>query len=152
VATGTLTSGFSEEAKAVAKATGMAKVRLSRTNFFGNQAAFDELAAVWEDCRQPNWDGYRAVPVSQDTLRNTNVFLVSLPLSCPPPSIGAEPDGDLTVEWHFAPRHTLSVSITPTGDLHYAALLAPNRVYGTEAFFGEVPERILNLIRQVAVA
>ncbi|MFL5245108.1 MAG: hypothetical protein ACJ8FY_23645 [Gemmataceae bacterium] len=150
--TETLASGVSKEARAVAKATEIAKGRLSRTNYFGNWAAFDELAAVWEECQRPNWDGYEAVPVSRETLTTARQFLFSLPLSYPVPSIGAEPDGDLTVEWHFGPQRTLSVSITATGDLHYAALLGPSRAYGTEPFFGEVPDRILTLIRQAAGA
>ena len=145
-----LTYGVSDEATVIARATQEEKRLLSRTNALGNEAGFDELATVWESCRKPNWDGYQALPVDQDTLRNAYVFLESLPLGSPSPSIGAEPDGDLTFEWHRSPRHTLSVSITSVGDLHFAALLGPNRVYGTEAFFGEAPQRILNLIRQVS--
>jgi hypothetical protein len=152
VATGSLTYGFSEEAKIVAEAAHQERRRLMRTNALGNEATFDELATVWEDCRQPNWDGYQALPVNQDTLRNAYVFLEALPLGSPSPSIGAEPDGELTLEWHRSARHTLSVSITPAGDLHFAALLGPNRIYGTQTFFGDVPERILNLIRQVFAA
>jgi hypothetical protein len=44
------------------------------------------------------------------------------------------------------------VSITPEGDLHYAALIGPNKAYGTEVFFGEVPAGILDLIRRVYLA
>jgi hypothetical protein len=59
----------------------------------------------------------------------------------------------LTLEWHSSPRRTLSVSITPEGDLHYAALLGPRKkAYGTEPFFDEVPKAILDLIGQVAPA
>jgi hypothetical protein len=146
------TSGFSNEAKGVAGATREARRRLFHTNALGYERVLDDLATVWDQCRQPNWDGYQALPVTQDALRNTYVFLESLPLGFTAPSVGAEPDGDLTLEWHRSPRHTLSVSITPNGDLHFAALLGPNRIYGTEAFFGEVPERIVNLIREVFVA
>jgi hypothetical protein len=53
------------------------------------------------------------------------------------------------MEWYRSPRRTLSVSVAPGDDLHYAALFGPSRVYGTEAFFGEIPEGILNLIRRV---
>jgi hypothetical protein len=146
-----LTDGFSEVAKAVAEATGKARRRLAQTNALGNESLFEELGTVWDECRQPGWDGYDAFPVTQDTLRNTYILLESLPLGCPSPSIAAEPDGDLTVEWHRSPYHTLSVSVTPIGELHYAALLGPNQSYGTEVFFGEIPERILSLIRQVCM-
>lgn len=109
----------------------------------------DELADVWESCQHADWDGYGAQPVRADTLRNARVLVDSLPWGCPPPSLGAEPDGHLTLEWHRGPWRTLSVSVTPDGDLHYAAVIGPNRTYGTEAFFGEAPEAILELIQRI---
>lgn len=89
------------------------------------------------------------MPVHQDTLRNTYSLIESLPWDAPRPSLGAEPDGSLTLEWRRSPQHTLSVSVTPDGELHYAALLGPSRAFGTEAFFDELPEPILGLIRRV---
>lgn len=109
----------------------------------------EELAAVWEECRHADWDGVGALPVGQDTLLQAYRLLESLPLGCPAPSVGAEPDGHLTLEWHRGRLHTLSLSVSPEGELHYAALIGPNRVYGTEAFFGEMPDAIINLIRRI---
>jgi hypothetical protein len=146
------TLGFSNEAKHVANATRKGYQHLQSSNAIGIEPVREELGTVWEECRTPNWDGYGAAAVSQDSLRNTYLLLESLPLASPRPSIGAEPDGELTLEWHHSPRRTLSVSVSPAGELHFAALLGPNRVYGTEAFFGEVPERILELIKQVFLA
>jgi len=143
------TPAFSEEARAVAKATHEQQRRLSQTNALGKNPLFEELATVWEECRHAGWDSYGAVAVSQDALRNAFELIESLPLGFPRPSIGAEPDGDLTLEWHHSPRRTLSVSVTPHGELHFSALLGPNRVFGTEAFFGETPRRIRDLITQV---
>lgn len=143
------TAGFSPEAELVAKAARSGQRRLQSSNALGIEPVLDELGTVWEECRLPDWDGYGAAPVSQDTLRNAYILLDSFPLGFPHPSIGAEPDGQLTLEWHHSPRRTLSVSVTPDGELHFAALLGPNRVYGTEVFFGAVPQRILELIRQV---
>lgn len=109
----------------------------------------EELADVWIDCSEADWDGYGAVPVTWDTYQLARRFLLSLPVGTQIPCIGAEPDGHITLEWHHAPRRTLSVSISPDGDLYYAALLGPGRTCGTEPFFGEVPKRILDLIRDV---
>jgi hypothetical protein len=148
-----VTPGFSNEARFVENATQCSRRKLQGTNVFGIESALrDELATVWEECRQPNWDGYQALPINQDTLRSAYVFLESLPLGFSAPSIGAEPDGAITLEWHRSERRTLSVSVGSTDELHYAALLGPNRVYGAEAFFGEVPRSILDLIRKVYTA
>jgi hypothetical protein len=141
--------GVSPEAKSIAVAAEKQRRQLRKSAALGNQAAFDELGDVWAECRHPGWDGYDARAVDQDTLRNAYVFLESLPLGVPAPSIGAEPDGDLALDWHRSVRRTLSVSVTRDGDLHYAALFGPNRVYGTEAFFGRIPETILSLIWRV---
>ena len=147
---GLLTRGFSDAARFIEETTQEGRRYLHESNAFGIESTVrDELATVWEECCEPNWDGFQAIAVSQDTLRNTYLFLESLPLGFPPPSVGAEPDGELTLEWHCSTRRTLPVSVNPDDDLHYAALFGPNRVYGTEAFFGEVPRSILNLIRRV---
>lgn len=147
------TSGLSETARLLENATSNVRNRLRDSVMLGlDSTVFDELADVWDACREPDWDGHNALPVSQDTLRNTYSLLEALPPGFPTPSVGAEPDGQLTLEWHRSPRRTLSVSVSPEGDLHYAALFGPARQYGTEAFFSEVPETILNLIRRVSAA
>ena len=95
-----LQRGFSDTARFIRERTQQGRQRLQEFNALGMLSQIgDELAAVWEDCRHPNWDGYAALPVTQDALRNVYIFLESLPLGFPLPSIGAEPDGDLTMEW-----------------------------------------------------
>jgi hypothetical protein len=112
-------------------------------------AVSDELATVYEHCRLLNWDGFQAMPVEQETLRNAHVLLESLPLRVPSPSIGAEPDGHLTLEWHKSANRTLSVSVDAEGHFHYAALIGPNQRFGEQAFIGEAPNVILDLIRLI---
>jgi hypothetical protein len=142
--------GFSDAAEFSRKSAEAGWQRLRATNTFGSDSAlYSELASVWDDCQVPNWDGYKASPVDPDALRNTYQLLESLPLGFPAPSIGAEPDGHLTLEWHRSPRRTLSVSVDGDGNLHYAALLGPNRAYGTEAFFDEFPDTIRELVWKV---
>ena len=110
---------------------------------------FEELLKTFEECRQPNWDGYGAQSVREETYDLAHQFLAALPLSTSVPSIGAEPDGQITVEWYRSPQRTLSVSISPEGDLHFAALLGLTKAYGTEPFVGEVPKIISDLIHRV---
>jgi hypothetical protein len=143
------TGGFSQEAEFVAKAARSGYRHLQQSNALGIEPIRDELGMVWEECRKPNWDGYGALAVSQDTLRNTYIVLESLPLGFPRPSIGVEPDGHLTLEWHRSPVQTLSVSVDPEGYLHYAGLFGPNRRFGSEVFYGELPEVIQRSIREV---
>lgn len=125
--------------------------RLQDSYAFGmvGKGVLSELLQTVKECRDPNWDGYGAEPVSDGTYYLAQQFLKALPLGTPAPSIGAEPDGHLTVEWYRSPRRTLSVSISPEGDLHYAALMGSAKAFGTEPFFGEAPRAIVDLIHRV---
>lgn len=141
--------GISAEAQYVDRQTWKASNKLQESAFGIESVLREELASVWGDCRVPDWDGHNALAVTQEALRNAYIFLECLPFSFPKPSVGAEPDGDITLEWHHSPRRTLSVSVSAEDELHYAALLGAARTSGTEPFFGEIPERILDLIRRV---
>ncbi len=148
------TQGASDTARFVAAEAEKKRSQLRESYAFGlvGKGVFNELHSVAEGCRLNNWDGYGAAPVTADAYALAYQFLQALPLGIAAPSVGAEPDGHLTLEWYRSPRRLLSVSISPDGDLHYAALLGPNKAYGTEAFFGEVPRTILDLIHRIQSA
>ena len=142
--------GVSETARYIEEKVREDRRHLHKSFAFGIESALrDDRAAAWEECKQPNWDGYNALPVSQDVLRNMYTFLEALPFGFPGPSIGADPHGHLSVEWYRSPRRVLSVSVSDDDLLHYAALLGSSNTCGTETYFGEVPESILNLVRRV---
>jgi hypothetical protein len=148
------TDGASDTARYVASQVEAGRRQLQDSYAFGMRAkgVFGELFQTLEECREPNWDGYGAQPVSETTYQLTQKFLEALPLGTPAPSIGAEPDGHLTVEWYRSPQRTLSVSISANGDLHYAALVGSAKAYGTEPFFGESPKAIVDLVHRVMAA
>ncbi len=146
----THTPGFSKPAEFVTEQNSICSRHMHESSAFGIESLLrEEFSNVWEECRLENWDGYNALPLTQDTLQNAYAFLESLPLGFPRPSIGAEPDGQMTIEWHRSRRRTLSVSVSPDGELHYAALLGVGRTCGSEPFFGEIPKNILELVRKV---
>ena len=151
----TLTSGGASETAGFI-ATQMEKWRrqLQHSYTLGQEAkgSLNELYQVFNECRNSNWDAYGAKPVSKEILQYASQLLAALPLGTPAPTLGAEPDGQITLEWHRSPRRTLSVSVSQEGDLHYAALIGVGRHYGTEPFYGEAPKIILDLIRRVLAA
>ncbi|MGH7996472.1 MAG: hypothetical protein ACREFX_08985 [Opitutaceae bacterium] len=113
------------------------------------QAVLQHLASVAEECSQPGWDGHQAKAVAEETYRQAYFFVEGFPPEMPLPTVGAEPDGHLTLEWHRNPRRTLSVSVSPSGELHYSALIGHSSAYGTECFLGEVPPTVLDLTRRI---
>jgi hypothetical protein len=113
------------------------------------QGVFAELLKTFEECRERNWDGYGARPVLGATYQLAQKFLEAVQPGTPAPSIGAEPDGHITVEWHRSSQRTLSVSISPNGDLHYAALLGKERICGTEMFRARMPQALSDLIARI---
>ena len=120
-----------------------------RRSVLGHPEAFDELLEVYAECRNPGWDGYGANPVEPETLRMAYTLIKSLPLGFPQPSIGAEPDGQLTLEWYRTPTRTLSLSIDPDGFIHYGGLFGAEKHFGTVPFLDVLPDRILRLAREV---
>jgi hypothetical protein len=120
---------------------------------FGQQlsASIKELYQISQECNQSNWDGYEALPVAGETYELAHRFLEALPLDAPPPLFGAEPDGHITFEWYQSPRRVLSVSVSPEGDLHYAALIGRSTHYGTEPFYGDAPRSILDIVRRISI-
>ncbi|MDE2117249.1 MAG: hypothetical protein KGJ19_01480 [Betaproteobacteria bacterium] len=148
---GPQTFGYSADADYVVKrvAQGLAQLRKSNSFGAGIEAATQELRSLAVECSSIGWDGYVAAAIEQETIRQAERFLNALPLGIAAPSVGAEPDGQITFEWYQTPRRILSVSVSPEGDLHYAALLGYRKSYGTEPFFGEIPSDILNLVYRV---
>jgi hypothetical protein len=80
--------------------------------------------------------GTAAQAVRKETYHLAHQFLAALPLG-------------LTFEWYGSPQRTLSVSVSPDGDLHYAALVGSAKAWGTDPFFGEIPKVIDTLIRRL---
>ena len=78
------TRGFSNEAQYVEKEFSNERGRSQLLNAFGVDSSLrEELALVWNECRESNWDGFEAAPVLQATLRNTYQFLESMPSDIP---------------------------------------------------------------------
>jgi hypothetical protein len=111
----------------------------------------NEVLEVYRDCQAPGWDGQRAKPVSIGSLIIAVNFLESLTnLGATGPSVTADPDGHITLEWYRNPNRAISLSLDPAGYFHYAALIGDSEVYGKEPVGDFAPPKILRLIREVA--
>jgi len=125
--------------------------KLQESYMIGQKESLSELDRVCEECKSAGWDGYGSEAVSASARKFSKDFLLALPLGTPAPAVGAEPDGHITLEWYKSPYQTLSVSVSPEGHLHFAALMGASKQYGSEPFCDEMPQPILNLIYRVSM-
>lgn len=150
-----LSFAASREGEAVTARLNAATEHLRATDTLGQSSLRASLDNLAFECRRSGWDGYAAMPVEPASVEYAHRLLDAVPASRDiEVSVGAEADGQVTVEWHRSPSWTLSVSVSPTGELHYAAIFGSGSAYGTEPFDPSVglPEAILRLIRRVEAA
>ncbi|VVM06470.1 hypothetical protein [Methylacidimicrobium tartarophylax] len=138
--------GVSPEARLIEERLAESRSNLQDSVSLGRRDVEERLYTIAVECRKPNWDGSGAEPISDATHSLAHSFLAALPLGSSMPTVGAEPDGQITFEWHRSAHRTLSVSIDPERRVHYSALLGASRMHGEEPFFGEIPEPIVNII------
>lgn len=113
------------------------------------------LREVYEEAREPNWDGYGAKPVKPNTYFNARKILFAIADTVVPLSkfsdigVNAEPDGEIAFEWYIEPYKTFSLSIGLGDKLTYAGLFGLSRVNGVDYFRDELPEAILNNLKRL---
>lgn len=143
--------GVGPDASAVADLIGRVCVHLweALTVRHVAESGSAELAAVAKDASAPNWDGYGARAIDPRAYQEAERFLSALPTTTPVPEISVDPDGEVAISWNLDPNWVFSVSIGPAGRLSYAGLFGMSKAYGTEWFFNEIPEAILDNIARV---
>jgi hypothetical protein len=115
----------------------------------GHDDAINELITVTSACRKDDWDAHGASAVHPDSVTLCYRVIKSLPLGFPSPTIGAEPDGQVTLEWYKSTSRVLSVSVDPVGLLHYAGLFGRSKHYGTITFTGQAPDQLMKLVQDL---
>lgn len=117
-------------------------------NRVGNAIA--SLSEAFEECSEPNWDGYNAVPITAAAYEEAKAFLNALPPGIPVPEIVPEPDGGIGFEWDSGPSRTFAASVSGKGLIVYAGLLGKGtKAHGTETFDDAVPANIIEFVKRL---
>ena len=144
------TTGFSDAARTVSQSMEAQTSGLRCSETFGLDSQLrEELAEVWVECQEPNWDGHKGLPISRETLRQVYFLLEELPSNVPAPSLSAHPDGAIAMEWYRSKNRQIVLSVID-GEIHYAARLGTNRHHGSFAIVDGWPSSLLSLISKIA--
>jgi len=110
----------------------------------------NELELVFEECQEPNWNGYDAVPVHPLTYDLAQQFLRSLPSSVGAPKVNADPDGELSFDWHYGNERLLAVSIGLTGRLSFIYRNGSVRMRDTLMFLDQqIPHELVDMLHRL---
>ncbi len=114
------------------------------------EQVLNELDEVRSEASREGWDGYGARPLAQASYNFAIRFLNSLPAAVPFPEVGADTDGEVSLDWIFGKRRALTVSIGPTGRCTDAWMLGQTTHRGTEWIDDEIPETIIYALGRLA--
>jgi hypothetical protein len=88
------------------------------------------LRGILLDCSRSGWDGEKAVPITGSVIGNAIKVINTIPFTVGIPDISPQPNGKIAFEWYLAPYHQLIISVGPTSDVAYSALLGSQRIMG----------------------
>jgi len=144
-----VTSGLSEAAKLLEQTQRGIDLRCRYAVTLSRQQALDAVWEVWQ-ATEEGWSTAEGEMAISQEVRDTAIrFVEALPLAFPQPSISAEPDGHINLEWYRNPRRVISVSVAPSDRLHWAALIGSESPRGSARFIDRIPESILRYIARV---
>jgi hypothetical protein len=111
--------------------------------------ALAEVQSTFEECAEPDWDGYGAQGVRPETYAQAVRFLLALPTTVPKPEVTAEPDGEIAFEWYRSGACVFVVSVGEGGILTYTFRRGRRKAWGVTFLEDEVPRDVLAWIWEV---
>jgi hypothetical protein len=108
------------------------------------------LNEVFEECSEEGWDGYDALPLTEEAYYATIKLIKSLPVtSFPMPEVTPESNGEIGLEWFRGKSQVFNASVSGRNEIVYAGLFGANKVHGTEYFGDFLPLAILENLKRL---
>src|SRR5947209_7145990 len=83
-------------------------------------ALISELHRLQDECSEPDWDGYGALPMSKTGAARAEAFIRALPTGIDLPELAPEPDGAVSLDWSPSKSRLFTLSVGPHSMLAYA--------------------------------
>ncbi len=124
---------------------------LKKTETLGHlDVALQSLNEVFEECSEEGWDGYDALPITEEAYFATIKLIKSLPVTAfPMPEVVPESSGEIGLEWYRRKRLVFTVSVSGSNEIIYAGLFGTNKAHGTECFGDSLPLVILENLKRL---
>jgi hypothetical protein len=107
---------------------------------------FEELDGIAEECREANWDGYNANPVSLEAIEYAKMLL-RIFSEFVEPEVTPGPDGDISLEWLGGPKRAI-VCVHKTDETCYIFISEEERWSMEEKQPPPyVPQKFLDMLR-----
>jgi len=124
-----------------------------RTSITFGEPLYDVVTSLFEiykECSVPNWDGYGAYSISEETYEEAFKIIDSLPSFIKMPEITCEPTGEIAFEWNKDGGQMFVVSVGGKHKINYAGIFAGNnKIHGSEDFEESLPAPVINNLRRL---
>jgi hypothetical protein len=114
-----------------------------------NREILKLLDEISEECNTDDWDGYGAVPVSNDALAKARDFIAAFPPNLPAPEVSASASGEVLFDWIQNQDRMVTVAIDGDGKVSFASVNGGASSHGSYIFTGLFDPRIDARIREV---
>lgn len=143
--------GFGTDFEALKRFYNEEVSKLRKTETLGGiDKVLQSLKEVFEECSEEGWDGYDALPITEEAYIETKRLIESLPLtSFPIPEVVPESSGEIGLEWYRGKHLVFTASVSGSNEIVYAGLFGANRTHGTEYFGDLLPSVILENLKRL---
>jgi len=109
-----------------------------------------ELERLAAHYTEPNWDGYKAAPVSEAALQLAGKLVDQITSICSEkgvalPDVSASPDSSVIYEW-INGRKRFAIMVDEDGLVNYSFLNGESRVSGRDRYSGKLSDTVQGLI------
>jgi hypothetical protein len=140
-------TGFWESGDSGQTATAETQVDQAARKIRGEQyhSVFFELLDLFAEARAEQ-DGQ---PVDVRAFVRARDLLDALPHGFAVPEVALDPDGEIAIDWIRPDRTMVSLSVGPTGDPSYAAILRDRTAHGVIRISEGFPSAVTELLRRL---